>query len=398
MKLAFGFVLGFIAIMSFAQPQGKLFLQSGFINNHTLKYIQYPSEQSFFIDSTEIDCMIWAEGKLLVTNDKIYSYELPNFQKNIFINTDNALNIAKSNDFLAVTKANFPYFEVYSFQNKNLLFSLDSNKISKPIVDLLISSNRAYLLFDKEIAIVDLIAQDTLAIISTEIHPFSFVAYNEYLFEREEKIYIDVELATGVPRFCLLSLDKNTLQLNLVLFKEGIDTPFKPVLADDVVYMSIFPSHYNFSVDSFYFYQNQPYKYAIDFDKSSKSVFVYSPINQTLNYWYQNTYSNSISITTFVNYNLFVDESPSIIAKAENSNFEVSIFPNPANKYLNIYFNEKIYISHISIIDIKGQKISYNVQSITDEFKIDLENYIDGVYIIEIVTFNQTSRLKFIKN
>lgn len=382
---------------TFAQPQGKLFLQTGFINNHTLQYIQFPNEQLFFIDSIEIDGMIWADNKLIVTDDKIFSYELPNFQKNILINTNNALNLAKSNDFLAVTKAYSPYFEVYSFLNKNLLFSIDSNKINKPINDLLLSSNRAYLLLDDKIVVFDLIVQDTLAVISTDIHPFSFLAYNEYLFERDNKIYIEVEIATGVPRFCLLSLDKNTLKLSLVLFKEGVDTPFKSVLADDIVYMSTYPSNYNFNTDSFYYYQNQYYNYALEFDKSSKSVFVYNPINLTLNYWFQNNFSNNMNIPSFINYSLFVDESGTVIKTPEISDLEISIYPNPANKYLNIHLNKRIYVEQISITDIKGQKTIYDIQSFTDEYKIDIENLIDGVYIVEIVADSQISRLKFLK-
>lgn len=400
MKTRYILLLSFIVALtkiSLAQPQGKLFLQSGFINDHTLQYIQYPNENLFFIDSTEVDGMIWADGKLIVSNDKIYSYEPPSFQKNTFINTNKALILAKSNDYLAVSKANSPYFEVYSFQNRNLIFSLDTFKISKPINDLLLSSNRAYLLFDDEIAVVDLVNSDTLRIIPTNIHPFSFVSYNEYLFEKGDKIYIDVEIATGVPRFCLLSLDKNTLQLNLVLFKEGIDTPFQPVLGDEIVYMSTFPSNYSFNADSFYYQNNQYHQYAIDFDKSSKSVFIYSPVNKTLNYWHQNTFSNTMYLSTFVNYSLFVDESPSYVQKVGGIKTEVYIFPNPVNKYLNFHFNEKVYVNQISIIDIKGQKTNFSVQSITDEYKIDIESFVDGVYIVEIVTDDKTSRLKFIK-
>jgi|DewCreStandDraft_4_1066084.scaffolds.fasta_scaffold96499_1 hypothetical protein len=399
MKRIYSIILIFNTLItfSFAQPQGKLFLQTGFVNNNVLQYIQYPDEQFFFIDSTEIDGMIWADNKLIVSNNNIYSYEYPNFNKSIYINTNNALLLSKTDDYLGVSKAYPPYFEVYSFQNKNLIFSIDTNKISTPINDLLLSSDRAYLLLDNKIAIVSLNTKDTLAIISTDIHPFSFSSYNQYIVEKGDKIFIEVEIATGVPRFCLLSLDKNTLQLNLLFFKEGIDTPFQPILADNIVYMSTFPSHYDILADSFYYYSNPSYQYALEYDKSSNSVFVYSPINQTINYFCQNSFSNSLILPSVINYSLFVDESPVSIDNPELIKSDISIFPNPTNKYLNIKSLNQSSFNKISIIDIKGQKIDYNIQNNLGEYKIDIENFAEGVYIIEIVSDKKISRFKFLK-
>lgn len=400
MKRIYSIILIFNTLIafSFAQPQGKLFLQTGFINNNILQYIQYPDEQFFFIDSTEVDGMIWADNKLIISNNNIYSYDYPNFNKSIYINTNNALLLSKQDDYLGVTKAQPPYFEVYSFQNKNLLFSLDTNKIPTPINDLLLTSDRAYLLLDYLIAIVDLNIKDTIALIPTDIHPFAFSSYNQYIVEKDDKIYVDVEIATGVPRFCLLSLDKNTLQLNLILFKEGIDTPFQPILADNIIYMSTFPSNYNILADSFYYYPNPSYQYALEYDKSSNSVFVYSPINQTINYYHQNYFSNTLFLPSMINNSIFVDESPVSIDNPELIKSDISIFPNPTNKYLNIKSQNQSSINKISIIDIKGQKIDYNTQNNIEEYKIDIESFTEGVYIIEVVTVKKISKFKFIKN
>jgi hypothetical protein len=98
-----------------------------------------------------------------------------------------------------------------------------------------------------------------------------------------------------------------------------------------------------------------------------------------------------------INYSLFVDESPVSIDNPELIKSDISIFPNPTNKYLNIKSLNQSSFNKISIIDIKGQKIDYNIQNNLGEYKIDIENFAEGVYIIEIVSDKKISRFKFLK-
>ena len=116
------FLFPFIVI---GQPQGKLFLHTGFVSDNTLGYIQYPQNQYHIIDTIDLDDMIVANNKVLITNDKVFYYDTYILGKTDSINTTNAYLLAYDNNKLAVTRSQPPFFEVYDFTTKNLIFSLD---------------------------------------------------------------------------------------------------------------------------------------------------------------------------------------------------------------------------------------------------------------------------------
>ena len=273
-----------------AQPQGKLFIHSGFVSGSELGFIQYPQNLYHFIDSIDLDDMLVVNDQLLVSNDKIYFYDIAALAKIDSINTNNAYLMDYDNNRLVVAKMEAPFLEVYNLSSKNLIFSLNANKVKSQPIDILIDMDRAYLLYDTSLVVVDLNLQDTIATIATASQNF-FPAYNQYLINKGNKVYIDVEFATGAPRFSILSLDKSTLQLENVLFYEFVDTPFEPVLAGNKLYMSFFPSYYDIAVDTFVYFQNSNTTYPLCYDVNSNTIFLYQPSNFNVNYFNNNTYS-----------------------------------------------------------------------------------------------------------
>ncbi|MDR2835560.1 MAG: C25 family cysteine peptidase [Bacteroidales bacterium] len=66
------------------------------------------------------------------------------------------------------------------------------------------------------------------------------------------------------------------------------------------------------------------------------------------------------------------------VKKSENS--DISIYPNPANKFINICFSEKL-CEKIELVDILG-KINYSTSKINPIIIIDINNYKPGIYFI----------------
>jgi hypothetical protein len=62
----------------------------------------------------------------------------------------------------------------------------------------------------------------------------------------------------------------------------------------------------------------------------------------------------------------------------------VSLYPNPASKYLTIKLNIQTTIQAINVYDLNG-KICKNVNRIEDN-KIDVCDLAEGVYFVQIVT------------
>jgi len=66
------------------------------------------------------------------------------------------------------------------------------------------------------------------------------------------------------------------------------------------------------------------------------------------------------------------------------SNYNVSVFPNPASDYLQIEQSEA-NISHIEIINLQGQVIK-SQRILGNQSTLDLSNVSAGVYILKIYT------------
>ncbi|MFZ4399739.1 MAG: T9SS type A sorting domain-containing protein [Bacteroidales bacterium] len=379
------------------QPIGKLFINTGFVSNNELGYIQYPQNQYHSIDSIDVDDMLIVNNKLLVSNAKIYIYDIATLSKTDSINNTDAYMLAYENNKLAVSRTQPPYFEVYDFTTKNLLFSLNTNKIKSMPVDILLDMDKAYLLFDTSIVIVDLNLQDTIAT-KAVFSNYSYPAYNQYLINYGNKIYIDTEIATGAPRFSIFSLDKTTHQIQQELFYEFVDTPFEPILAENKMYMSFFPSYYDITADTFMHFQNSYMFYPLCFDDISNSFFLYKPTNFKVSYFYNNTYSPEITVPTYINKAVYLNEAVSVTPELIDITNNISIYPNPANKEVNIQLPNEEEVKEIRMIAINGVQTVKSINKTISQRKIDISQLADGMYFVEIVCKTKTYKTRFIKS
>jgi len=86
-----------------------------------------------------------------------------------------------------------------------------------------------------------------------------------------------------------------------------------------------------------------------------------------------------------------------ILSVSENSNFKISLYPNPTKGLVNLKFNNS-NSPQVLIYDITG-KIVFKKQLsiINDSSQIDLSNFEDGVYMIKIQDGDQQFTTKIIK-
>lgn len=72
------------------------------------------------------------------------------------------------------------------------------------------------------------------------------------------------------------------------------------------------------------------------------------------------------------------------VAVEENEIDEVTVYPNPANAYLNI---EAENMTHISIVNTLGQVV-YDMEVGNDKEIVDMTQYNNGIYLIRVTTEN----------
>ncbi|MFZ4741066.1 MAG: T9SS type A sorting domain-containing protein [Bacteroidales bacterium] len=385
----------FIPFTAFCQPEGKLFVHSGLITNNVLGCIQFPQNQYVIIDTTNLEDMKIINNKLYVSNDKVFIYNVISNQKIDTILTSSADLIGNSSNFLVVTRSEAPFFEVYNLITKNLIFSLDTNKVKAKVVDLLVDMNRAYLLYDTSVQVIDLNLQDTVKTLAVVYNSW-FPTYNTHLINSNSKIYINVGIATGAPRFAIISLDKTSLAVENVLFQEFVEVFYEPIYADNKLYMSSFPSHYDIQTDTFKYFQYNPNTYPLFFDEFSNTFFLYKPNNFEVSYYSNNSYSNGVVLPTYLNKTVYYSQYSIGIAKSDEAKF-FRVYPNPANNELNISLPAEKLVKGIRIVSLNGNNYVNIQNSNMMSRKIDISNLKDGIYFVEIQCDDMVYKSKFIK-
>jgi hypothetical protein len=73
----------------------------------------------------------------------------------------------------------------------------------------------------------------------------------------------------------------------------------------------------------------------------------------------------------------------------------ISIYPNPANHSINIYNTANTPINSYTIYDVKGRKLK-SLANKTNISKINVSNYAEGIYILELRVGSSTVLHKFI--
>jgi len=81
----------------------------------------------------------------------------------------------------------------------------------------------------------------------------------------------------------------------------------------------------------------------------------------------------------------------------ENITFIESVYPNPIDDKLMIKINTESKIKDIYFIDFNGKIINpKSVTSIKEELEIKVSNLNEGIYILKIVTYEETNNIKII--
>lgn len=377
------------------QPTGKLFVHTGYSTYGSLGYIQYPYEQYYFIDSAGITDMKIFSNKLFISGEKIYSYDLNTLQKTDSIDITSAAVIGNENHHLIVVRSLPPFFQVYDLLTKNLIFSLDTNKLNLQPVDMLVDAGKVFLLLDTSIIIVDIALQDTLATLTATYNSW-FPCFNQYLINDSDKIYIHVGIATGAPRCAMLSMDKSSFQVQDVFFLEFVDAYYKPVLAGNKMYLSYFPSYYNIAADTFYFDQHHSNTFPLLFDKTSNTFFLYNSLNFNISFFYNNLYSSGEIIPDYLNKAAYYDETGVSIRNEEDANM-VNIYPNPFTNKVCIDFGRALHIRSFRFFSLNCNSKTYLVNENLQSLIIDTGHLHPGVYLMELQFDNFTVKKKFVK-
>jgi hypothetical protein len=76
----------------------------------------------------------------------------------------------------------------------------------------------------------------------------------------------------------------------------------------------------------------------------------------------------------------------------DNANF--SYYPNPVKNTLNLSYNQEI--SNVEIFNLLGQKVNSNVIN-ANQAQVDMSNLSNGVYLVKVISNNQSKTIRVIK-
>lgn len=383
------------AAMSMAQPTGKLFVHTGNTSYGRLAYIQYPQAQYHAMDSIMLTDMKIFDDRLFVSGAQVYAFDLNTLQMTDSFGITLATHIGLEGNHLVVARAQAPYVQVYDLTTKNLIFSLDTNKVKLQPADMLVDAGRVYLLFDTTMTVADIALQDTLATFTATYNAW-FPCFNQYLINGTDKIYIHVGIATGAPRFAMLSLTKASFQVQDVLFQEYVDAYYRPVLAADKIYMSYFPSYYDITADTFIYDGSHVNTFPLTNDSISNTVFLYNPLSLNVSFFNNNVYSSTLSLPGYVNKAVYYNEAVAGLQTPED-NAGITIYPNPVTEMLYLDFGREMQIKSLKIYSLNGSTAGQINAMETKSCTMDVAHLKQGVYCIEIQSDNKVIKKKFVK-
>jgi len=339
-------------------PQGRLFLHlsgSGASQPYTLRYLDFSTSSLVTVDSGYVTDMIRINNMLYIANNTVYGYNLNSLQLTDSLQNLGASKLEQWNNYMIVTSTTAPHFRVFDINNNySPVFSLNTNKVPVLPNDICTDSSFAYLVYDTTLQIINMVQQDTLITLQTP-HPFAWAGMNFFVLPTINGVYIDVEYATGAPRFSLLKLDQQNMQVDSVFHWEFDHNSIKPVVANDVIYLAHFLSYYNTTTDSLVqAVYNQAF--IVEHDPATNLIFKYDPMNNTLSSYINGTYPQTFSIPSFINHALFV---PNISTQVKEQDYNtVNIFPNPCSNKLNVEIASNQSI-HLKLFDVTGKCILY---------------------------------------
>lgn len=115
--------------------------------------------------------------------------------------------------------------------------------------------------------------------------------------------------------------------------------------------------------------------------------------------WY---WSTQLGITTYdlksnSNYVLCVRGNPSLSTATFYDENSIAIYPNPTSNFVNISLPNNLDSCKIEITDLIGKTIlSIEIKPISNEYKIDLDGYKDGIYFVKVTNEKMKKSFKLI--
>jgi len=106
------------------------------------------------------------------------------------------------------------------------------------------------------------------------------------------------------------------------------------------------------------------------------------------------TLTNSNNCDSIVTLDLTINSTSEINTFAKQ--FEIQVFPNPTNDVLNISL-DKYKVKEVFLLDTQGRMI-LNQSNLLDKNRIDLSNFVAGIYFLNLMTFEGTINFRIIKN
>ncbi|WP_417602527.1 T9SS type A sorting domain-containing protein [Owenweeksia hongkongensis] len=102
------------------------------------------------------------------------------------------------------------------------------------------------------------------------------------------------------------------------------------------------------------------------------------------------TYGASSTLQQFSHQRITAEEFYSItniqkdLSNSENSFVKLDVYPNPAKDHISLILPSDILIQNLSIFNSAGFKTSTSYTSSENEIRIDLSNYANGLYFIQL--------------
>ena len=404
--LTFLLCFNLLSIQQYAEaqnkPQGKLFFCTSASANETsqLGCISYPEEsQTIIAEDVKIRRLLYDEsdGKLVCTKtnkdnstlpESIYIYDIAQdklTEKNIPVFVYGIWN-----NHLLTLRPEAPHWQVLDMEDDfKTLWTLDSTKVNGYLpVDCLIRNDKAFLLYSNHIQVIDLVNQDTLMSFDTP-PPYTNQNYNTSFSKgmKNDRVFIDVEYATGAIRSSLLELIVDSLKSRIVFHKEGAASFRPPVVAGNRVYLYAYDSYYDLETDSLYFKQGfEPS--TILYDELSESLFTYN--NSGYIQYHQNGMEalEGIGLNGLLVDYLFASDKTNVVYEVglNKEGFDIDIYPNPLKNNLNIRLEKKFDIINVKFYNVKGQEVlRYEVNKYLQEVSLPLHQLTKGMYVAEVI-------------
>lgn len=371
-------------VLGQSPPQGRLFVHTAQAANKPLGelgYIDYPSATYTPLDSLEVNELLVIDQDLFTAGQTLYKIDTDTGEKMDSLPGVHALQIAKWSDKLVLLAAEAPYFRVYDYGSQfQLTYAIDSSRIHGQFTDLLIQNDRAYVLIDSQLQVVDLWLQDTLYSLDHFQGP-SFGKY-QYLIEAGGEIYIDFSFQIFVPRFALFQLDQQRDTLIGVLFQGNYENENQPIVVEDKIYLTGGFNHWNYLDKRFVIDDALPV-FPIAYDSLSKSLFVHDLNQNEVSFYQQGNHSIPQSLNGVTRLAAFVHRTSNGLE--EQKKWGVSLFPNPVKDRLHFTFSHTSPLN-IKLLDLTGKAIfNQNMNPHQDQANLDVSHLPQGLYVIEMI-------------